>query len=205
MTCTKQLSTFLAALLIGGHLLFFTGGCGYSNPHTRTADFDTDGDGKIRVFQEMWTNQTNLLGLQGQIQQSLIHVLTKSNRLYLTHNKASADYILDGTIYSVEIPGLSYGDFDRAVEVRAEVKVGYRLVDVRDGNVVLQKNKYIKRETFQVGEDAIRTLSNQDLALVLLADSLAADIDIQLFYLFTRGDKGNGRQLIPIDDSEKLD
>lgn len=205
MTFSKTFSTLLAVLLLGGQLLFFTSGCGYSNPHTRTAEFDKDGDGKIRIFLDMWTNQTNLLGFQGQVQQSLIQTLTKSNRFYLTQNKANADYILDGTLYSVEVPGLSYGVFDRAIEVRAEVKLGYRLVDARDGKVVLQTNKYIKRETFQVGDDAVRTQSNQDLALVLLADSLADNIDIQLFYLFTREKITNHQELFPTDDIEQLE
>ncbi len=205
MIFSKTFSTLLTVLLFGGQLLFFTGGCGYSNPHTRTADFDKDGDGKIRIFLDMWANQTNLLGFQGQVQQSLIQTLTKSNRFYLTQNKASADYILDGTLYSVEVPGLSYGVFDRAIEVRAEVKLGYRLVDAREGKVVLQTNKYIKRETFQVGADAVRTQSNQDLALVLLADSLADNIDIQLFYLFTREKITNHQELFPTDDIEQLE
>lgn len=205
MTMTKQLFTLLFALLMGGQLLLFTGGCGYSNPHTRTADFDQDGDGRIRIFLDMWTNQTNLLGFQAQIQQSLIQVLTKSSRFYLTQNRASADYILDGTIYSVEIPGLSYGLFDRAVEVRAEVKLGYRLREAGSGKVLLQNNKYIKRQAFRVAGDAVRTQSNQDLALLLLADSLADDIDIQLFYLFTRNDIGNTQELIPTEDIESLD
>jgi hypothetical protein len=181
------------------------GGCGYRNPHTRIADFDKDGDGKIRIYLDMWANQTNLLGFQGQIQQSLIQVLTKSNRFYLTQNKVGADYILDGTIYSVEIPGLSYGAFNRAVEIRAEVKLGYRLVNAQTGKIVLEKNKYIQRETFKVEDDAIRTQSNQDIALALLAGSLVDNIDIQLFYLFTSDDIKNNQELIPTDDIEKLD
>ncbi|MBU0681184.1 MAG: hypothetical protein KKD73_07165 [Proteobacteria bacterium] len=205
MTFPKQLSTLFAFLLVGAQLLLFTGGCGYRNPHTRIADFDKDGDGKIRIYLDMWTNQTNLLGFQGQVQQSLIQALTKSNRFYLTQNKVGADYILDGTIYSVEIPGLSYGAFNRAVEIRAAVKLGYRLVNAQNGKVVLERNKYIQRETFKVGDDAIRTQSNQDIALVLLADSLADNIDIQLFYLFTRDDLNNNQELIPTDDIEKLD
>lgn len=205
MTRSKKFFPALTVLFVGLLLLFFSGGCGYSNPHTRIADFDKDGDGKIRIFLNMWVNQTNLLGFQGQVQQSLIQALTKSNRFYLTQNKASADYILDGTIYSVNIPGLSYGAFDRAVELRAEVKLGYRLVDSRNGNIVFQNNKYTKRETFQVGEDAVRTQSNQDLALAALADDLADDINIQLFYLFTRENINGSKTLLPPDDIERLD
>ncbi len=205
MTLPKKLLAIVATLMVGGQFLFFTTGCGYRTPHTRTAAFDKNGDGKISIFVNMWTNKTNLLGFQGQVQQSLIQVLTRSNRFLLTQNRANADYILDGTLYAVEIPGLSYGAFDRAVEVRAEVKLGYRLVDITNGKIILQKNKYIKRQTFSVGNDAVRTQSNQDLALVLLADSLADDIDIQLFYLFTRDDIGANQELIPTDDIEKLD
>ncbi len=204
MIFSKKFLSVATALLVAGLLLIFSGGCGYSNPHTRTADFDKDGDGKIRIFLDMWVNQTNLLGFQGQVQQSLIQVLTKSHRFQLTQNRQSADYILDGTLYSVEIPGLSYGAFDRATEVRAEVKLGYRLVDARTGKIVLQRNKYIKRETFRVGTDAVRTQSNQDLAVVLLADSLADDMDIQLFYLFTTKDTPGSQELVPRDDIEKL-
>ncbi len=205
MTLPKHLITLLAALLVAGQLLVLTGGCGYSNPQTRTAKFDKDGDAKIRIFLDMWNNQTNLLGLQGQIEQSLIHTLTKSNRYYLTQNRASADYILDGTLYSAEIPGLSYGAFNRAVEVRAVVKLGYSLTDAQTGKVVFQQKKYIKRETFSVGDDAVRTQSNQDLALVLLADSLADNIDIQLFYLFTRDDFGDTENMVPTEEIEELE
>ncbi|MEN8256688.1 MAG: LPS assembly lipoprotein LptE [Thermodesulfobacteriota bacterium] len=206
MTSAKHTFAILALLLVATQLLFFTTGCGYSTPHTRTATFDKDGDGKIRIFLAMWSNNTNLLGFQGHVEQSLIQVLTKSNRLYLTQNKASADYILDGTLYSVEIPGLSYGAFDRAVEVRAEVKLGYRLREATTGKVIFQKDKYIKRETFQVGGDAVQTQSNQDIALLTLAKDLADDIDIQLFYLFTRdGISQSSQDLVPPDDIEALD
>lgn len=197
--------TLLAIFLTAGQLLFFTSACGYSNPHSRIADFDKNGDGKIRIFLTMWDNQTNLLGFQGQIQQSLIHVLTKSNRFSLTQNRARADYILDGTIYSVEIPGLSYGAFDRAVEVRGEVKLEYRLMDAHDGKVFLQKRKCIKHENFLVGGDAIRTQSNQDIALDSLAHTLATNIDIQLFYIFTRKNMSSNKEPVPTDEIEKLD
>ena len=205
MKFTRQIFSSIISLLVLGHLLVFTGGCGYSNPHTRTADFDKDGDGKIRIFLNMWDNKTNLLGFQGQIQQSLIQVLTKSNRFYLTQNKPSADFILEGTIYSVEIPGLSYGLYDRAIQVRAEVKLGYKLVDSKKGKTVLKKDKFIKRESFRVADDAVGTQSNQDLALADLAESIADNIDIQLFYLFTREDIGDSRELVPSDDIEQLD
>lgn len=205
MTPAKKFLLLVAHLLVAGQLLLLTGGCGYSNPHTRVAEHDQDGDGVIRVYLSMWRNQTNLLGFQGQIQQGLIQALTASNRFYLTQNRASADYILEGTIYAVEIPGLSYGAFDRAVEVRAETTLGYQLVDARSGKVVLEKKKYIKRETFRVGNDAVRTRSNEDAALSRLADGLADDIDIQLFYFFTGEKSTNNQELIPSDDIELLD
>ncbi len=206
MISIKQTLTSLALVLVAAQLLFFTTGCGYSNPHTRIATFDKDGDGKIRLFLDMWSNQTNLLGFQGHVEQNLIHVLTRSNRFSLTQSKSKADYILGGTIYSVEIPGLSYGAFDKAVEVRAEVKLGYRLQDAKTGKFIFQKEKYVKRETFRVGADAVQTQANQDLALLELARSLADNIDIQLYYLFTRDDiSPKGQDLIPTDDIEKLD
>jgi hypothetical protein len=205
MTPAKHFLLLVAHLLVVGQFLLLTGGCGYSNPRTRVALHDQDNDGVIRVYLSMWNNQTNLLGFQGQIQQGLIQTLTASNRFYLTQNRASADYILGGTIYAVEIPGLSYGAFDRAVEVRAEVTLGYQLVDARSNKVALEKKKYIKRETFRVGGDAVRTRSNEDAALATLAVDLADDIDIQLFYFFTRDKTDDNQQLIPSDDIELLD
>lgn len=205
MTSTQQPCTPTGLFLACGLFLLLVSSCGYSNPQTRLAELDLNDDGQLSIFVNMWSNKTNLLGLQGQIRQSLQQTLTKSNRFILSPSTTDADYILDGTIFAVEIPGLSYGAFDRAVELRAEVELGYQLRNAVTGKTVLEKSNYVKRQSFRVGNDSVRTQSNQDLALLEMADTVAEDIEIQLFYFLTReGDRGS-KTMVPGDDIEELE
>lgn len=188
------------ALFIIFVILCFLAGCGYSSPYSQTTDYDRDHDGQVTIYLQMWDNKTNLLGFQATIQQSLTNWLKKSQRYILTQNRDSADFILSGQIHSVEIPGLSFGQYDRATEIRINTRLSYQLLDTNTQKIVMVKSGFLKQQTSAVGSDSVHTKSNQQAALTVMADSLADEIYIQLFYLFTRNDLTEERQIMPTDD-----
>ncbi len=187
------------------YILFLLSGCGYSSPYSKTTDYDYDQDGQVSIYLEMWDNKTNLMGYQATIQQALTNWLKKSPRYILTQNRDQSDFILSGTILSVDIPGLSYGEFDHATEVRVKTRLSYQLVDTRTKKVVLKKMGILKQQTASIGNDSVQTSSNQQQALAILADSVADEIYIQLFYLFTRNDMTQERQIVPTNDIKILE
>ena len=148
----------------------------------------------------MWDNKTNLLGFEATIQHDLILWLKKSNRFHITQKRDEADFILDGSIFSINQPALSYGEFDRATVLRAEVQFAYNLTDQDTGKIVFRQARLLKRQDYSVSNDAVRTNSNLNKSLQLMSEDLADSIYIQLFYLFTLdGSKGN-KIIIPADD-----
>lgn len=151
-------------------------GCGYSIP----------GSGNITpeerktIYLELWQNKTNEMGYQTTIQHALVNWLKKSGRINLTRNKKEADYIISGTINSAYLPGLSYGDFERAVEVRAEVTCSYQINDQKTDKAILTRNNVTSREAFATSDQAIIYEENRKLALLEIADELAEEIFINL-------------------------
>lgn len=179
-------------------------GCGYTNPHSRSNELDTDRDGKVAIYIDMWQNRSGEFGYESTLQQSLVDWLKKSRRLILTRDRQQADYILTGTIHSARFPGLSYGDFDRAVEVRAELEFSYVLKNADTGEIVLRQQKFTRREPFLVRNSAVGTDVQKRKALQVIADDIADNVYIQLFYTFSRDDLKEGREeFIPEENPEE--
>lgn len=179
--------------------------CGYSSPYSQSSIYDKDQDGQVTIYLQMWNNKTNLLGYQATIQQALTHRLKQSHRFILTQQRLQADFILSGQIHSVDIPGLAYGDYDRASEVRINTILSYQLKDNHSNKVIMSNNNLAKTQTATVGSNSIRTRNNQQTALATMADSLADQIYIQLFYLFTRNDLDADREVTPTNDITTLE
>ena len=181
-------------------VILFLAGCGYTNPYAKSTDLDEDQDGTVSIYVEMWKNQTSELGFQAYIKQSLIRWLKKSRRFSIARKRSQADYVLDGIINSAHYPGLSYGTFDRAVELRAEIEFSFDLKKNGSGETVLQKRNFVRRESFRVGDDAAATETNKRQALFSLADDIADNIYVQLFYKFSRNDMLDVREELFLED-----
>ncbi len=187
-------------------LLILLTGCGYTNPYSETTALDEDQDGTVSIFVDMWTNQTAELGFQSYIKQSLVGWLKKSPRFTMARDKASSDFTLDGTIFSARYPGLSYGSFDRAIELRAEIELSFNLKNSKTGKTVLQSRKITRRESFRVGTVSAEAETNKQLALMEIADDIADNIFVQVFYKFSRDDiKGVRDEIMPEDDIDEID
>ncbi|MDA3970473.1 MAG: LPS assembly lipoprotein LptE [Desulfobulbaceae bacterium] len=195
-------TTLLIALL---YCIFLLSGCGYTNPYNTNNKLAKDGEGQVDLYLDMWENKTNLLGFQATIQHDLIIWLKKSNRFHLTQNRDESDYILSGIIQSVNQPALTYGAFERATTLRAEVNFSYKLIDRETGKVVFTQERIAKETTYSMGSDAVRTNSNLKKALGVMSEDLADNIYIQLFYLFTLDTSQGNRIIIPTDDIEGLE
>jgi len=168
-------------------------GCGYSNPYVTpppgAAEESTGG--MISIHLAMWENNTNLFGYEAYINKALVHWLKKTKRFTLSPDSRNADYTLSGTIVSADFPGLSYGTFDRAIEVRAHIKFTYTLHDTKKDSVRLQRKRFSKRESFMVGTNATETDNNKRQAQHAIADDLAEEIYIQLTHSLLSSTQGS--------------
>jgi hypothetical protein len=161
--------------------IFFSG-CGYTSPYAPPTETDGKGD-RIPLYLEMWDDETNLLGYQAVIQRSLIHWLKKSKNFGLVKNSSEASHILSGTIHSADFPGLSYGTFDRAVELRAKVRFSYKIEEMKNNLIKLEKKEFTKLKSYLVGSSAVETEDNRQRVLQEIADDLAEEIYIELSYI----------------------
>jgi hypothetical protein len=155
--------------------------CGYHNPNTVG---DKSGQ-HLTVYAPQWKNQTNELGLEAVVNHAVHDWLAESRIVQLTSSAADADYLLDGIIQSINIPGLSYGTFDQATEVRAELKVHYTLKEKNTGKTIFS-NSITELEAFPIGTDAPHTRTNKETALKTIANRLGETIHLNIFYALTK-------------------
>ncbi len=181
-------------------------GCGYTNPYADLSEHDADQNGTFSIYVDMWRNQTAELGYHTLLKQSLVRWLKKSPRFSIAPERSQADYVLGGTVHSARYPGLSYANYDRAIELRAEVEVSFQLTDNKTGAFLIKSRKITRREAFRVGEDAAEAESNKRRALLEIADDIADNIYIQTFYKFSRKDlTGVQDEVMPEDDVRDID
>ncbi len=188
-------------------LCLLLAGCGYTNPYADLDKENGDQNGStISIYVDMWQNRTAELSYQTVLKQSLVRWLKKSPRFSIARDRSQADYILGGTVHSARYPGLSYGNYDMAIEVRAEIKVSFQLTDNKTGDPVLKSRKITRREAFRVGDNAADAESNKRRALLTIADDIADNIYIQIFYKFSRKDMtGVQDDVMPDDDIRDID
>jgi hypothetical protein len=169
-------------------IIFVLTGCGYTNPYAPKADDGQKANNSVSIYVDMWHNHTAELGYHTLLKQSLVRWLKKSPKFSISPDRNQADYILGGTIHSARYPGLSYGTFNQAIEIRAEIKVSFKLENNKTSELVLNSRQINRREAFIVGDNAADTESNKRQALRVIADDIAENIYIQIFYKFSRDD-----------------
>lgn len=194
---------FFLPLLI---ICLLLSGCGYTNPYADLTELDTDNGGRVSIYIDMWRNHTAELGYQTLLKQSLVRWLKKSPRFSIAAKRSQADYVLGGTVHSARYPGLSYGNYDRAIELRAEIEISFQLIDNKTGTPLIKSRQITRREAFRVGENASEAESNKREALLEIADDIADNIYMQIFYKFSRKDLiGVQDEVMPEDDVRDID
>lgn len=171
-------------------VIFLLSACGYTHPYVKMM---SEGQGNtengISIYVDMWDNQTSELGYQAEIKQALFRWMKKSSFITMAQSKEQADYILDGRVDSVRYPGLSYGEWDRAVELRAEVLFSFKMIDRKTGKVFLQADERKWQESFRANKNAATTERNKRESLQEIAEHIAENMYVQLSYRFSHKDE----------------
>ena len=163
---------FLLIFLLGCTSLA-ANGCGYRNPYVPQG---IAAEETKTVFLAIWPNRTNELGLETEIYRNLVSWFNKLPNIRLTQSKEEAAYLLTGEIRTINIPALSYGQFDQAVEVNVILTVSYRLEEQANSAVLLERTDLRFTEAAQVGGDAVTTRTNKNKALAIINDDLAEHV-----------------------------
>lgn len=161
-------------------VVFFTTmipACGYHNPYVNRQGETVP---PRKVYVDVWPNRTNELGLEAQLYRTLISWLKKSKHIQATGDRDSADYLLDGEISAINIPGLSYGLHEQAVEVSVYLTLRYSLREKQTGRILWGKNGVVFEEPVSIETDPVTTRDNKKKALVRICEDLADSIYIRL-------------------------
>jgi hypothetical protein len=156
-------------------MVFVLPGCGYHHPAVRLND-----TGDLAIFAGAWENRTNELSLEGMLLQKTADWLQQSPQFRLEADPGQADYLLSGTIETVNYPATAYDSTDRATTQRAWVKVTYRLRDRATGQLLWEIFDAVRERNFQTGNDALHQRSNKEEALAVIADELAEMIYLKV-------------------------
>jgi hypothetical protein len=148
-------------------------GCGYHNPYAKNLEQDKS---VTVVYMTVWTNRTNELGLESLIFQKTADWLQQSPFLRITRDREQADYLLTGTILSVDYPAAAFSVFDVATTLKAKVKSTYQLTDRITGKKIWQVSDTLRSADYAAGSDTVRSQSNKRAALTIIADELAEQI-----------------------------
>ncbi|MEA2084054.1 MAG: LptE family protein [Thermodesulfobacteriota bacterium] len=174
-----KITRYSALITICLTVAWLVTGCGYKNPYL-------DSGGAVRppisMHVPMWTNQTNELGLESVFHRELTVWLQKTKQINIVSADDKADYILKGTLLSIEHPGLSYGEFDQAVELEVRIKVSYSLIETDSGNVVIKESKRNLEQAYFVARNWTMTRGNLEKGLAKMADELAESIYIEIMF-----------------------
>jgi hypothetical protein len=170
MRCLKQKTAIRLCLIF--FLFSLISSCGYHNPLSSTLP-------KTSIYLAKWDNHTNILGLESIISQSITTWMLENKKLILVDSIEESDYQLSGKILSINTPGLSYGLFDRAIEVKAIIKLNYSFKDSKTGKILWQQKGAVFEKPYLLGFDAVKTLSNRKASLLEMANDLGERIFLQ--------------------------
>lgn len=159
-------------------LIFVTlllAGCGYHHPASLR-----DGEKSITIHAGTWENHTNEIALEGLLLHKTADWLQQSRSFRLERDPARADYLLSGTIETVNNPATAFNSGDRATTLKAWVKVTYHLIDRAEGKTLWEISDAVRDRNYQAGDDAVRTRSNKEEALAVIAEELAEQIYLKV-------------------------
>lgn len=177
-----------AAIKLFGTLIILSllQSCGYHNPYLKNVE---QGKPVAVIYMTNWDNRTNELGLENLIFRKTADWLEQSRHLRLTGDKNQADYILTGTILSVDYPATAYSATDVASTLKAIVRSSYQLTQLSSGNTVWKVDESTRQTDYPAGTNAVRSQSNKRDALTTIADELGEQIYLRITTTLT-GDRG---------------
>ena len=157
-------------LLLIALILSIIAGCGYYNPYVANSDAQP-----FSVHRSMWKNQTNELGLEAILYQSLSNWLRKTKIIDLKESLNDAQYQIVGKITMVDHPEIAYGDDNEATELRAQLGVEYSIVDKTNGTTIFDRKKTYT-ETFHQSSSPTQLQTNKNEAMIQIADDISEEI-----------------------------
>ena len=175
-----------ASLILTFIILLPLQGCGYHNPYRQKIEV---GEPAAVVYMKVWDNRTNELGLDNLIYRKTADWLQQSRHLRITRDSGQADYILTGTILSVNYPATAYSATDVASTLKAEVRASYQLTGRAAGKTVWRVEETLRQADYPAGNDAVRSQSNKKEALETIADELGEQIYLRITATLT-GNRG---------------
>ncbi|NOX25672.1 MAG: hypothetical protein GXP59_06090 [Deltaproteobacteria bacterium] len=164
--------------------ILFLGGCGYHNPYAASS-----GSRPITLQRSLWVNKTGEVGLENTIYQSLSKWLRKSPLIHLVENPTLADYVLSGTIDSVDYPELSYSNNLEANELRVNLHVTFSMTARTSGKKVWTIAKTFT-ETLNMSGDPAILRANKLIALRKISADIAEMIYLHVIVDIMRPQPG---------------
>ena len=157
-------------------------GCGYHSPYKDRVIAENK---KTSLYLSVWKNNTNELGLEGQILQSIADWLQESKHIALTTREDEADLVLSGSIDSIYLQATAFSGSDRATSIKARLNTSYQLVRRQSGERVKQTQNTLREATYSVNSDAVSTQSRKRNALAGIANAVGEQIYLEVFYELT--------------------
>jgi hypothetical protein len=151
--------------------------CGYTNPYAQKNVQETYAQ---TLLITTWQNRTNELGLESAYFRLLNAWFKKSSRIAVVFEEDQADLKLTGEIFSIDLPGLFYNSFDKALEIKIKLTVRFTMYDNRSNVILWQEKKFTIYEPFLLDPIAEKTQYNKQRALLRIGDEIS-----ELIYLRT--------------------
>lgn len=104
------------------------------------------------VYVAPFENRSNEFRLASWITEDLRREFLRGGALRLVE-KDDADVIIEGEVRKVEVSGLSFLAYDKAVERRINVECAVRMKDRRSGRILWQTANLVRDEGFLTGRD----------------------------------------------------
>ncbi len=152
-------------------LVLMIGSCGYHRLDT-AANLP---DWIKTIYIEPWENNTTETEMPVWITENLREEFLRDSGLELV-SRDEADVILTGRVESVNVSGISYISYDRAVEERVSATLSVRLYERKSGAEVWQLSDLRREENFYVAKELMQTESLKNDALKKLCRNVAETI-----------------------------
>lgn len=156
-------------------LLLAIQGCGYHSPYARPGSGDIP---TAHIYLTVWANKTNELGFENLIYQKAADWIQQSRHLQITTDKERADYLLAGTVESVDYPATAFSTTDVAKTLKASIRASYHLTNRASGRKIWEVRNVVRELSYAAGTNALRSQSNKKAALTVVAEEIA-----ELIYL----------------------
>ena len=151
--------------------------CGYTNPYAQKNVQETYAQ---TLLITTWQNRTNELGLESAYFRLFNSWFKRSDRIAVVFEEDQADLKLTGEIFSIDLPGLFYNSFDKALEIKIKLTVRFTLYDNRNNAILWQEKHYTIYEPFLLDPSGEQTQYNKKKALLRIGDEIG-----ELIYLRT--------------------